>query len=45
MPSIIFWQMSAMRSRLRLCPIARRRLSASPAVNPAAAIATCIPCS
>ena len=33
------------RSRLRLCPIARRSTSASPAENPASAIATCIPCS
>ena len=45
MPSIIRWQIAAIRSRLRLCPIARRSTSASPGVNPARAIATCMPCS
>jgi hypothetical protein len=44
-PSISRSQISAIRSRLRLCPIARRRLSASPGEKPAQAIATCIPCS
>jgi hypothetical protein len=45
MPAINFSQIAAIRSCERLCPMARRKLSASPGVKPAAAIATCIPCS